>query len=333
MNTSNTVLVLGARGGIGGEVARQLLRAGWQVRGLARRPPAGQENDGIAWRRGDAMSASDVAAAAQGCAVLVHAVNPAGYRNWAGQVLPMLRNTIAAAEANNALVLLPGTVYNYGLDAFPLAAEDASQHPATRKGALRVRMEEELAAYAKRGGRALVVRAGDYFGPGAGNNWFAQALVKPGRPLTRIANPGQAGAGHQWAYLPDVAAAMVALLARRASLEPFARFHLAGHWDVDGATMVEAIRRVAAGHGLDPRVKPFPWWLVRLLAPFHETMRELLEMRYLWRNPLRLDNTKLVAVLGSEPHTPLDEALALTLEHLGCLQPERSTRSTNEKMA
>ena len=42
-------------------------------------------------------------------------------------------------------------------------------------------------------------------------------------------------------------------------------------------------------------------------------------MRYLWREPLRLDNARLVAFLGAEPHTPLDEAVRETLEGLGCL--------------
>jgi nucleoside-diphosphate-sugar epimerase len=41
-------------------------------------------------------------------------------------------------------------------------------------------------------------------------------------------------------------------------------------------------------------------------------------MRYLWREPLRLDNAKLVAVLGEEPHTPLDRAVRDTLRGLGC---------------
>ena len=310
-------LVLGASGGIGGEVARQLRRAGWRVRALSRRPPAHAQD--IEWLRGDALVRADVVEAARGCAVIVHAVNPPGYRNWGEQVLPMLRNTIAAAEISGALVLLPGTVYNYGPDAFPLVPEDAPQRPLTRKGALRVQMEEELAAYAARGGRVLIVRAGDFFGPRAGNNWFAQGLVKPGRAPTRIATPGRPGSGHQWAYLPDVAATMVALLARRASLAPFARFHFEGYWDEDGEGMARAIRQVAASHGIEARIARFPWWLVRLMAPFHTTMRELLEMRYLWREPLRLDNARLLAVLGAEPRTPLLEAVEHTLLGQGCL--------------
>lgn len=319
--TAGRALVLGASGGIGGEVARQLLQAGWEVRALSRNPAVQQGDAAIAWVRGDALVAGDVLAAAQDCALVVHAVNPPGYRNWAAQVLPMLRNTIAAAESVDALVVLPGTVYNYGTDVFPVAGEEAPQQPRTRKGMLRVRMEEALAAFCRRGGRALVVRSGDYFGPRAGNSWFGQGLVKPGLPVRRIANPGRAGVGHQWAYLPDVAAAVVALVERREGLPAFARFHFGGHWDADGTAMARAIRDVAEQHGQAAAIGGFPWWLVRLAAPFNETMRELLEMRYLWREPLRLDNARLVAELGSEPHTPLDIAVERTLAGLGCVPP------------
>ena len=320
MNANDKVLVLGASGGIGGETARQLARAGWQVRAMKRGLAAATvDTDGIAWIAGDAMNRADVARAAQGCAVIVHAVNPPGYRDWDRLVLPMLDNTIAAAEANGALVVLPGTVYNYGPDAFPVIAEDAPQHPATRKGELRVRMEAALQAYTERGGRALIVRAGDFFGPRAGNNWFAQGLVKPGKPVGRIANPAAPGVGHQWAYLPDVAATLAALIERRAELDPFARFHMNGHWDPDGTAMAAAIARVAAKHGGRATVGTFPWWLVRLATPFNETLRELWDMRYLWRQPVRLDNARLVDVLGAEPHTPLDVAVERTLEGLGCL--------------
>ncbi|MBR7971529.1 NAD(P)H-binding protein [Burkholderia vietnamiensis] len=318
--TQRQVLVLGASGGIGGEVARQLRDAGWRVRALSRSLDAASvERDGIEWMRGDALDRDAVLRAARGCSVLVHAVNPPGYRNWSTQVLPMLDNTIAAATREQATIVLPGTVYNFGPDAFALLHEDAPQRPVTRKGAIRVEMERRLQAATADRVRTIVVRAGDFFGPRAGNNWFGQGMVKAGRPVTAISVPGRPGVGHQWAYLPDVARTMVELLERRDALEPFARFHLGGHWDADGMQLAQAVRRVAQRHGLRPTIRRFPWWLVWAAAPFVTTMREMLEMRYLWREPLRLENARLTAVLGREPLTPLDTAVETTLAGLGCL--------------
>ncbi|MCA8033314.1 NAD-dependent epimerase/dehydratase family protein [Burkholderia arboris] len=312
-------LVLGASGGIGGEVARQLRDAGWQVRALKRGLDAeGVERDGIAWVGGDALDRDAVVRAARGCSVIVHAVNPPGYRNWATQVLPMIDNTIAAARAAQATVVLPGTVYNFGADAFPVLREDAPQHPATRKGAIRVELERRLQDASAHGVRTIVVRAGDFFGPQLGNSWFSQGLVKPGRPVAAISVPSR-GVGHQWAYVPDVARTMVELIERRETLEPFARFHLGGHWDEDGMQMARAVQRVAQRHGMRPALRDFPWWLVWVAAPFVTTLRELLEMRYLWHEPIRMDNARVTAVLGREPVTPLDTAVEATLAGLGCL--------------
>lgn len=326
----NTALVLGATGGIGGELARQLRAQGWAVRALCRTPPAAAK-DGITWMRGDALHRADVLAAACGCSVIVHAVNPPGYRRWGELVLPMVDNTIAAAQAEGATVVLPGTVYNYGPDAFNALHEDAPQCPLTRKGAIRVELERRLQQATEkhplqRNCRVIIVRAGDFFGPQAGNSWFAQGLVKPGQPVKAVHNPAAPGVGHQWAYLPDVARTMVQLLGLRTTLPAFARFHMAGHWDADGTQMAAAIQRVVLqATGARPVVRAFPWWATALASPFVPTLRELREMRYLWQLPVRMQGQRLRAVLREEPHTPLDEAVRATLEGLGCL-PDHGDR-------
>jgi nucleoside-diphosphate-sugar epimerase len=329
MTSMSSVLVLGATGGIGGEVARQLRDAGWDVRALQRRGSTPvEQRDGITWIRGDALSAQDVRVAAAGCSVIVHAVNPPGYRRWSELVLPMLENTIAAASALGATVVLPGTVYNFGPDAFPVLHEDSPQRPRTRKGAIRVEMEQRLSIASKNGARVLIVRAGDFFGPQAGNSWFSQGLVKPGKPVTAVSNPSRRGVGHQWSYIPDVARTMIELLAHRDSLGPFATFHMAGYWDADGTQMAEAIQRVVIRRtDRKPRIAAFPWWLLTLASPFVATFREMREIRYLWREPVRMDNARLLAALGREPHTPLEEALEATLIGLGCLALSSSFES------
>lgn len=311
-----TVLVLGATGGIGGAVARTLAARGWKIRALTRRPTDSGLDPAYAWIQGDAMRAEDVLAAAEGAQLIVHAVNPPGYRDWDKLVLPMLDNTIAAARAVGARILLPGTVYNFGPDSFPTLTEDSPQHPTTRKGAIRVEMEQRLEAAARSGTGVIIVRAGDFFGPGAANNWFSSSLVTPGKPVTAIKNPARAGVGHQWAYLPDVAETMARLIERADRLPAFAVYHMEGVFDADGSELVAAIQR-AAGDGA--RTRAFPWWVVPLAAPFVPLLREIREMRYLWREPLHMSNAKLVAELGEEPHTPLDEAVRITLRSLGCL--------------
>jgi len=318
MSDTKTALVLGATGGIGGETAAALLRHRWRVVAMARDPTRRTAKAGPAapatWIAGDAMNADDVRRAAEGVQAIVHAVNPPGYRNWGRLVLPMIDNSIAAAKATDARIVLPGTIYNYGDDAFPVLVEDSPQHPLTEKGRIRVALERRLKMGSREGVSALIVRFGDFFGPAPGGNWFSQCLVTPGRRLGAITYPGGRGAGHTWAYLPDAGETIARLLDRADALEPFARFHFAGVWDADGTAMTHAIAE-AVGRP-DTKIKPLPWLLLWLAGLLRETPREIYKMRYLWETPIRLDNARLVAFLGQEPHTPLREAVGRTLAAL-----------------
>jgi nucleoside-diphosphate-sugar epimerase len=322
MAHEKTALVLGATGGIGGEVARTLKARGWRIRALNRKSGAASAaSDGFEWVQGDAMNVADVVGAAKGASLIIHAVNPPGYRNWGKLVLPMLAASIEAAKASGARIVLPGTIYNFGPDAWPILREDSPQNPNTRKGAIRVEMERRLRAATAQGVRSLIVRAGDFFGPrGTSNSWFGAALVTPGKTPRSVSYPGRKGIGHQWAYLPDVAETMVRLIESEDRLGAFEVFHMDGQWDADGTAVAAAIGRTVDKPDLKARA--FPWWLVTVASPFVTLFHEMREMRYLWRAPLRMDNRRLVAFLGEEPHTPLDQAVREALQGLGCL-PEQ----------
>ncbi len=317
--TTKIALILGATGGVGFETARALAARGYRIRAMHRDPERVKALlPGADWVRGDAMLCADVMAAATGCDVIFHGVNPPGYKNWAERVLPMAENSIAAAKENGARLVLPGTVYNYGPDAFPLLREDDRQDPVTKKGRIRVALEARLerAAWAE-GVPVLILRGGDFFGPHlAQNSWFSNALVKPDKPVRSVVYPGARDVGHAWAYLPDFAETVARLL-ERPDLPRFARFHFGGHWFERGVEIAERLR-VVAGAPNAP-IRGMPWALLPLLAPVSTTFRELREMRYLWQVPVRLDNSALVAFLGEEPHTGIDTALRRTLAGLGCL--------------
>jgi len=108
--------------------------------------------------------------------------------------------------------------------------------------------------------------------------------------------PGPIHIGHAWAYVPDLAETIARLVDREAVLALCEALNFAGHWLPRGGDMAQVICRQAQ---IEPnRISAFPWWAIRLTSPFVMLFREMLEMRYLWHHPNRLDNAKLVSVLG-----------------------------------
>ena len=63
---------------------------------------------------------------------------------------------------------------------------------------------------------------------------------------------------------------------------------------------------VAAALGRGPLpTHAFPWWLMRMLAPFGGFPREAADILPVWRHPVRIDNSRTVELLGAEPRTPV----------------------------
>ena len=320
---TNTVLVLGARGRLGGAVAQAFAAAGWRV--LAQRrsgravPAAGA---GIEWVEAETGDTTALVRAAAGARVVVHAMNLAyTAAAWRAHAPGLMQAAIDVAAGLGAVLLFPGNVYNFGMDMPALLSPDTPQRPSTEKGRNRVDLEEQLAqATRSRGIRAVVIRAGDFFGAGNGS-WLDQVIVKK-LPQGRVTWPGALDAPHAWAYLPDLARAFV----RVAETNPeqmdarFEVLHFAGQ-TVTGHDWLAALTGVAGEQGWLPaggalRTGRLPWGMMRLVSPFSATVASLLEMRYLWDVPHALDGAALARRIGAEPHTPFLDAVRAAITQL-----------------
>lgn len=302
------VLVLGATGGIGAEFCRVMHARGYAIVALhrsAKHVSRRVDLPNIEWRLGDAMDPRVVHAAAAGCSIILHALNPPAYRNWDRLALPMLENTIAAANANHARIVLPGNVYNYGPDAPQLLDETTPQQTLTGKGQVRIAMEQRLRAASHEGIRVLIVRAADFFGASALPNTSWLEIMCGASFRLRLAPKG---VGHTWTYLPDAAETMARLLDREDTLDTFTHVMMRGHVDEDGSQVFRALDALQ-------RSRPtfaFPWWFLRLTSFALAFSREVLELRYLFDRPVTMRNDALCDLIGEEPHTPLPQALAET---------------------
>ena len=104
------------------------------------------------------------------------ALNPT-YTRWETQALPLLDAGVRVAKLLGATLMLPGNVYNFGAAMPSVLDEKTPQHAHTRKGKVRVAMEDLLQQVAAGGGvRSVVIRAGDFFGSGSGS-WFDKLVA------------------------------------------------------------------------------------------------------------------------------------------------------------
>jgi nucleoside-diphosphate-sugar epimerase len=328
----SSVLILGARGRFGLAAVHAFAGAGWRVVGLIRpsaRVPAGSADDSrIEWVSADLQDTASVARAAQGACVVVHALNPTyTHKAWKAQALPMTDAAISITRALNATMMFMGNIYNFGADMPALLTEDTPQRAKTVKGQIRIAMEDQIR---RSGVPAIVIRAGDFFGNGTGA-WFDQAMAKDIRKA-KFTYPGHRDVATAWAYLPDLARTFAEVAARRDRLKRFEILHFAGH-SVTGQQWLDAIEPIAQAEGWVQSGARVPyrqlWWpAIRIGALFVPTWAALLEMRYLWDTAHALDNRKLVALLGAEPHTPFAEAVTRTLKGLGFIKDAGSVRAS-----
>jgi nucleoside-diphosphate-sugar epimerase len=309
---TSRILILGAAGRFGHAAAEAFRTAGWAVTSLVRPGAAERAPKRTQVVEIDALDHAAVGAAARGAEVVLHALNPQ-YTDWSRLALPLAYSAITAAETAGATLLFPGNLYNYGKGLPPVIDEATPMRPSSRKGQLRVAMEDRMAEAAERGMRAIILRAGDFYGGGEGA-WLDLVIAREiGRG--RLTYPGPLDLVHEWAYLPDLAAALVRLAAVRDRFGPFESFGFPGH-AITGREFTTAIARAVGGK---LQVKPMTWWLVHALRPFVPLCRELSETAYLWNEPHRIDGGKLTAAIGEVPRTALDVAVARALRQLGAI--------------
>jgi nucleoside-diphosphate-sugar epimerase len=305
---TRNILVLGAAGRLGYVAASAFRNAGWNVKGLVRPGRAGALPKRV--EPVEAVTREEAVAAGRGCAIVLNALNPA-ITQWRQNALSLAHGAIAVAEENSATLLFPGSVWNYGASMPELLDETTPEHPTTRKGGMRMEIEQRIREACDRGMRAIVLRAGDFFGGGRGS-WFDLVMVKD-IDRSRLTYPGPLDVVHAWAYLPDFAATLVKLAEQRESFARYEAFGFPGH-DPTGAQLIAAIEAATKAKF---NVRTMRWWMLKTFGQFLALGRELSELEYLWRVPHRVSGDKLKAAIGAIPHTPLTQAVAASLRDLG----------------
>lgn len=300
-------VVFGANGAVGTALMGRLVARGDQVIGVCR-SGRGDAPPGTRLVAADVADAGAAIEAARGATTLYSCVG-VDYTRWPQLWPRIVDGLLAAAEHTGAPLVFADNLYSYGPQNQPLV----ETLPGTSHGvkpALRARLSARLLeAHAAGRARVALVRASDFYGPGAlnavlGARVFGRALAgKPARVL------GDPDCPHTLSYVPDVARALETVA--HGGPDGFGEI-----WHVPSApalpvrTVVETVYRLA---GRPPQLQAMPDWMLRAVALVSPLMRELQEMHFLWDRPYLVDHTKFAARFWSD-YTPMDEGLRTTLE-------------------
>jgi nucleoside-diphosphate-sugar epimerase len=341
MTQASTVLILGARGRFGLAATRAFAQAGWQVYAQLRPGATGPEIPGVQWLAAQPADTARLVAAAGGATVVVQGLSPvythkAWQRDMPGLTQAAIDVTRALTRARPAgepvtTLMLPASVYNFGETMPPLLHEDTAQNASTFKGRLRIASEAQIRAASQEGGlQAVVIRGGDFFGSGTGS-WVDLVMVKD-LQRGKLVYPGPMNVPTAWAYLPDMARSFVEVAQRRQSLPAFEQLHFGGY-SLTGQDWADALTGIAREQGWLPaggrlRTSSLSWLMMRALGLFMPQLAALCEMRYQWRTPHALVNSRMASLTGSESHTPFPEALRTALADLGMFATESGVALT-----
>lgn len=307
--TDSTVTVLGSNGHIGNAAMIAFRDAGWTVKGLGRtnRRPV----SGTTFVQGDANDVEVVRRAIAGSDVVLYGLH-LRYDRWGnGAAEAQLQVVLDAMTGSGKTLLFPGTIYNYSAED-RVVSPDLRQKAERPRGEIRIRLEQMLAEAAAAGDmQVLIIRAGDFFGPGNRDDWYDAAMLMDAAK-GKLYHMGALDMRHSWAYLPDLGRAFAKVADQRGTLGRFENFHFAGHW-VSHERVMAAIQD---GLGQRFKVSPLAWWGLRAAGLVNPVMRDIYRMRYLWLNEMELVDPRLDALLGPGFTTPFETAVAATAPEL-----------------
>ena len=305
-------VVLGAGGGTGGAIVRELVGQGRRVRAVTRGgnaaasygtlPPASFEDVAA-----DVTEREQLRRALEGAAVVYHCAQPA-YTRWPQEFPAMTRGIMAATAAAGAKLVFADNLYMYGPVDGPMT-EETPPVAQTKKGRVRAAMAEELLAAHSAGKlRVVIGRSSDYFGPGGLNSAIGERFFKAllaGKKVTWFADLDQP---HTMSYLPDMARAFVVMGDRPEADGQV--WHTPVAKALTGRQYIELAARVA-GTPAKPAVMGLG--TVRLVGLFMPVLREFPELMYQYDRPFVMDTSKFEAAFGPFAVTPHEDALRTTL--------------------
>ena len=299
-------VIFGA-GTTGTAIARLLVERGDHVKVVTR---SGRPSDapGVESVAADITDAAAVRAVAAGATTAFFAAQPP-YDQWPTGFPPMIDGLLGGLTGSGTRLAVVDNLYSHGPTGGRPLTEDSPEDATTRKGVARKEVSDRLLAAHAAGDVAVVIgRGSHFFGQLArdsviGERFFGRIVA--GKKAEVYGDPDLP---HAYTYVPDFAAALVALADHETT------FGRVWHVPTVPAISTRRFAEMAASAAGQPlklsRVSPMT---LRLAGLFIPPAKEMIEMLYEFDEPYLLDSSAIERELGLSP-TPLEVSIPATVE-------------------
>lgn len=303
-------LVIGSTGSIGSAIVDELTVRGQRVRALVRDPSKAQRifkrPENVEFVVGSVEELHTLRAAFDGVEAFFNCLN-LPYPEW--NRLPAIhKNILDAARKASARMVFPGNVYIYGHAQSERVTEDHLRNPCSRKGMIRVQLEDMFVESSRKGEvPTVIVRFPDYYGPNASSitDGIFRAAVAGGTARWF----GDLDVTHEFIFISDAAKAMI-MASERA--DAYGQdFNVPGPQPISVRQWISLVFKEV---GREPRMKGTSRVTMRIFGLFNKMAREFVEMQYLTEEPLILDGSKFTKFFGTKyPTTEYAEGIKRNL--------------------
>ena len=300
--------ILGANGSIANELVPILIQHNEKVRLVSRTPKS-------------VTGAETVAADATDYEQVLHAVRGAGivylligleYKIdvWRAQWPRIMRNAIDACKEINAKLIFFDNVYMYGKVSGTMT-EETPFNPNSKKGTVRAAIATMLLNEMKAGNiEALIARAADFYGPGAGAKSVVgvlafDKLVKNKTPQLMVTGKTL----HSYTFTTDAAEALYILSQHEDA------FGQSWHLPTASPALTgnEFVNMIADATNNPHKIQAIPKFIISIAALFNPLLGELKEMLYQNAYDYVFDSSKFEKAFNYKP-TSYKDGIRKTVE-------------------
>jgi nucleoside-diphosphate-sugar epimerase len=292
--------ILGAGGGAGTEITREIAAYSKEIRVVSRNPKKVNNRDHLL--KVDLTDPQLLDYAVKGSEIVyVTIAFPYNTKVWKEKWPCFMKNLIASCSKHKSKIVFVDNVYMYDPKYLSNMTEDTPVNPTSEKGKVRAEIVQMLMdAVEKNKVDAIIARAPDFYGPGVTKSVLYQSvylnLVKDKNPMWL----GNLDAVHSYIYSKDLGKS-VALLGNT-----FDAYNQVWHLPTADKKLTnrEWIELMMQAMKKQKRIRTLPEWIINLAGLFVPIIKELKDVGYQFKEDYFFNSSKFNTRFNVAPTPP-----------------------------